>query len=65
MLNRQKIFSKFKLNRDKFFKNAKQYVYSANITKEGQNMPNYDVHAKQHFPMPHHFDKGQIFRIWH
>jgi len=37
------------------FKNAKQHVFVANTPKKAKNMPNYDIHTKQHFLMPIHF----------
>jgi len=33
-------------------------------SKKAKKMPNYDVHAKRHFFMPNHFEKGQISGIW-
>jgi len=39
-------------------------VFHANTIKKSQKMPNYDVHAKHHFFMPNHFEKGHISGTW-
>ena len=38
-------------------------VFSCQHHKKWQKMPNHDVHAKHHFFMPNHFEKGQISGI--